>query len=180
MSDFNSYLSNTVKALSEFSQPVLSRFRDELRQVSARNGTLWVAGNGGSAATASHFVADMGKTAKGFTGRSVRTIAIHELQSLQTAYANDLSFQDAMSETLREFFVAGDALLILSVSGRSPNLLAAQRAGEELGLTTLCIVGKMGRKLAKDCDAAIVVNSDDYQVVENAHVVLMHWIARTL
>lgn len=180
MSDFREYFSETKQAIDSIPLASLEKLRDQLREVAAQGSTLWVAGNGGSAATSSHFVADLAKTAKGFTGNSIRTIALHELQSLQTAYANDISFEEAMSLTLYDFMAKGDQLLILSVSGRSPNLLKAQRSCQKLGMKSMCIVGARGSKLARACDASVQIQSEDFQVVENAHVILMHWLARTL
>jgi D-sedoheptulose 7-phosphate isomerase len=142
--------------------------------------TIWVLGNGGSAATASHFVADLVKTTKQFSGNSHKTIALHELQSLQTAYANDVSYGSAFAETLRDLSSPGDLILIISVSGTSKNLVEARNVADELELKSACIVGQAGIGLKSRCDAGVVIPSFDYQVVENWHTILLHWFAKTL
>ena len=142
--------------------------------------TIWVLGNGGSAATASHFVADLVKTTKQFSGNSHKTIALHELQSLQTAYANDVSYGSAFAETLRDLSSPGDLILIISVSGTSKNLVEARNVADELELKSACIVGQAGIGLKSRCDAGVIIPSFDYQVVENWHTILLHWFAKTL
>jgi D-sedoheptulose 7-phosphate isomerase len=142
--------------------------------------TLWVAGNGGSSATASHAVADFTKTVTQGGKRGIKSVALSEMVSLQTAFANDVSFIDAMSETLKLVGREGDALLLFSVSGQSPNLLRAADAATGLGMEVLSIVGRNGSPLADLSTHSILLDSDDYQVVENLHVSLMHWLVKEL
>lgn len=179
MTSFSSYIKDTISTLEQLEDDELDRLRDGLRSVHERGGILWVAGNGGSASTASHFVADLSKTLKGFTGKSVRTIALHEMVSLQTAYSNDVNFESGFSSTLKDYAKSGDGLLILSVSGTSPNLVRAKDQADEVGIETFAIVGAKGQHLANNCHAGVVVRSEDFQVVENIHVAIMHWFART-
>jgi D-sedoheptulose 7-phosphate isomerase len=75
---------------------------------------------------------------------------------------------------------SGDAVLILSVSGTSPNLVAAHDTAQKNGIETACIVGKGGSDLAKACDYSILLDSKDYQLIENAHVSIMHWFVKVL
>lgn len=178
---FAEYLEHTHVALGSLSVSGLEELRTAILSTAKAGATLWVAGNGGSASTASHFVADMVKSSTGFDGVSVRTIALHEQVSLATALANDISYEDAFAEQLRFLAKPGDLYLFLSVSGTSPNLVRAAELSRELGLKTACIVGSKGRVSADEiCDVPLVVDSTDYQVVENAHVVVMHWLCRVL
>lgn len=180
MNGFDSYLKQNFDVARQIDPSRIQGIVSLLVGLSERGATLWVAGNGGSAATASHFVADMIKTARSLSGISVRSIALHESISLTTAYSNDVSFEASLGETLRDLSKPGDALLVLSVSGISPNLVYARAVASELGLVRIGIVGAKGLSSAKDYDECIVIDSIDYQVVENLHVFLMHWFAKSL
>lgn len=178
---FADYFVLTKHAMESVRASDLEDLRTAIMAVGRSGSTLWVAGNGGSASTASHFVADMVKSSTGFGGMSVRTVALHEQVALATALANDISFEEAFGEQLRFLAKPGDIFLYLSVSGTSPNLIEAAKAAREIGLHSACIVGSKGKELAEQlCDTSIVVESADYQVVENAHVILMHWLCRVL
>lgn len=177
---FQDYLSLNFASISKIDTTSLESMVMAIRAVAAKRGTLWIAGNGGSAATASHCVADFIKTTSNFEGTSIRTIALHELSSLSTAFSNDVSFEEALGLSLESVSQVNDALLIISVSGLSPNLLFAHSKAKDLGLKTFALVGARGKSLANDCDASLVVPSEDYQVVENAHVVIMHWLTKCL
>jgi D-sedoheptulose 7-phosphate isomerase len=86
----------------------------------------------------------------------------------------------AFSSTLADFAEAKDVVWIISVSGRSPNLLSAHLQAKAIGMTVLSTVGKSGSVLASDSDVGIVIDSEDYQVVENVQLTLMHWLTKLL
>jgi len=178
--NFESYVIEHSSALEKVSQDTLGRFSLSLGGVRESGETLWVAGNGGSSATASHAVADFTKTVTQDGKKGIKAVALSEMVSLQTAFANDVSFIDAMSETLKLVGREGDALLLFSVSGQSPNLLKAAEAATGIGMGVLSIVGKHGSPLADLSTNSIILESDDYQVVENLHVTLMHWLVKEL
>jgi D-sedoheptulose 7-phosphate isomerase len=178
--EFESYVLEHSAALEKVSQVTLGRFSQTLSAVRDSGETLWIAGNGGSSATASHAVADFTKTVTQAGKRGIKAIALSEMVSLQTAFANDVSFIDAMSETLKLVGRKGDALLLFSVSGSSSNLLKAAESASGIGMQVLSMVGKNGAPLAKLSSESIVLDSDDYQVVENLHVTLMHWMVKEL
>jgi phosphoheptose isomerase len=177
---FESYVLEHSSALEKVSHDTLGRFSLSLGGLRETGKTLWVAGNGGSSATASHAVADFTKTVTQDGKKGIKAVALSEMVSLQTAFANDVSFIDAMSETLKLVGVESDALLLFSVSGQSPNLLRAAKAATGLGMEVLSIVGSNGSPLADLSTHAILLDSDDYQVVENLHVTLMHWLVKEL
>lgn len=176
--DFNEYANQNDEVLRNVDGSVLQLFLDQLILLRETRGTLWVAGNGGSSATASHAVADFTKTSTQNGAKPIRAYALSEMLSLQTAFANDNDFTDAMSETLRLISEPRDALLVFSVSGRSPNLIKAAEFSLHAGLPVLSIVGSKGDQMAKLSTHSIVLSSEDYQVVENAHVSLMHWLVK--
>lgn len=158
----------------------LESLRSLIRSTSDQGMTVWLAGNGGSSSAAAHAVADFVKTAPSMGKRGSRAFALHESSALLTALSNDVSFEAAFAETLKYLAKPGDLLLSISVSGLSPNLIRAHTAATEIGLTTATISGLRGSDLADSCDAAVLIPSDDYQIVENLHVSILHWLAITL
>lgn len=175
--NYGEYVRQNFSSMEAIDASRLDSALAHLEPLRAGNNTLWVAGNGGSASTASHFVADLNKTVLS-GGNSIKTIALSEMISLVTAYSNDVSFEDSYSEMLKNFAKQGDLLLILSVSGKSPNLVKCLETAMSMGLKAMCIVGESGQYLAEQCDVGIVINSVDYQIVENAHIFIMHWIVK--
>ena len=180
MMNFSGYLDENFDALRGIPEQLVDAFIQVLLQVRDSGGTVWCLGNGGSASLASHAVGDFAKTSKQLGARPLFAIAPSEMTALQSAYANDVSFKEAFSSTLADFAGDRDAVWIISVSGTSPNLLLAAEAARVKGARVLSTVGKRGRALCDESDVGIEIPSDDYQVVENAHVVLMHWFTKQL
>lgn len=180
MTTWDQYLDMNDSSLRQLNPEKIDLFIQHLRKVRNAKGKVWVLGNGGSASLASHAVADFGKTLKQGGATPIFTIASSEFVSMQTAYANDESFEEGFSSMLTDFGDTQDAVWIVSVSGKSPNLLSAVKAAREKGMSILSTVGKRGEELARESDVGILIDSNDYQVVENAHLVLMHWFTKAL
>ncbi|HTK40987.1 MAG TPA: SIS domain-containing protein [Gemmatimonadales bacterium] len=144
--------------------------------VETRNGdgTIFVAGNGGSAATASHLALDLQKAARAPGGRGTRAISLSDSMGLVTAWGNDTDFERVFAEQLEVLGRPGDSLVIVSVSGSSPNLMTLVSAARSLGIRTVGLLGRTGGKVRDLVDVAVLVPCDDYGWVESAHVVLHH------
>ena len=174
---FNSYIDEHFAAIKGVNGDEIQKVYSILAELYINEKTLWVAGNGGSATTASHASADFTKTIrKG--NKSLRTIALSDLVAMNTAYSNDISFEESYSESIQALAQPGDGLLIISVSGQSENLLNCFFAAKRMKLKTISWVGKKGSKIFQDSDAGVLVPSDDYQIVENVHLILMHWFTK--
>lgn len=152
---------------------------DTLISVRRSGGTIFTCGNGGSAGTASHLALDLQKAARGPSG-GTRALCLSDSMGLITAWANDASFDRVFSEQLSVLGKRGDALLVISVSGSSPNLLQALATARRLGMVTVGFLGRDGGTARAQCDCPIVVRSDDYGWVESAHVVLHHMVTNAL
>jgi D-sedoheptulose 7-phosphate isomerase len=146
----------------------------------ARDGQrqIFVIGNGGSAATASHMMNDLCKGTLGHKGDApgprLRVIALTDNVSLMTAWANDVGYTRVFSEPLRNLARRGDVLVAISASGNSPNIIAAVEAAKQIGVNVIGLSGFGGGKLAKLADVSFVVPSDGYGPVEDAHMILDH------
>jgi phosphoheptose isomerase len=180
MNAWQSYVAENARVLNLVDEDILSETAQAFREVGSTGGTVWVLGNGGSASLASHAVADFSKTVQGLGGAPVKTLAPSEMISLQTAYSNDTNFAEGFASTLKTYGTERDAVLIISVSGRSPNLVNALEVAKSMGMTSSAWVGIRGSGLASSVDHLVVFDSDDYQIVENAQVSLMHWITKEL
>lgn len=142
--------------------------------------TVFVAGNGGSASTATHIVCDLIGTARAVGHLRARVIGLADNVAVLTALSNDVSYEEAFAQQLRLQASAQDLLLLLSVSGESPNLLQAATMARALGLRVVAWVGVANSTLEKHCDACLSVESDDYGLAEDLHLALNHVVSRVL
>jgi D-sedoheptulose 7-phosphate isomerase len=144
-----------------------------------QNKHVYILGNGGSAATATHFACDLSK-ATIVEGRArLRVTSLTDNVALLTAWANDTSYENVFAEQLCNLLNADDVVIAISASGNSPNVLAAIDAARERGATTVGLVGFSGGALQNVADASIHVQSDSYGVVEDCHLVLEHAITES-
>lgn len=157
----------------------VGRALSALLRVRAEGRTIFVAGNGGSASTASHFALDLQKAARP-DGAGTRAVSLSDSVGLITAWSNDATFERVFAEQVSVLAQAGDALVVLSVSGSSPNLVAAVQTARERGLVTVGFLGKDGGLARTLVDHAVIVPSDDYGWVECAHLVLAHVLTYAL
>lgn len=137
---------------------------------------IFVCGNGGSAANASHFVTDLGKGASDALSKPFRCMSINDNTPWMTALGNDYHFDEVFSRQLNNFAEAGDILFTMSVSGNSPNLVAAVEWAKTHGVYTVALVGGNRGKLADLADLTIVVDSTHYGRVEDAHMGICHML----
>ena len=140
---------------------------------------ILIAGNGGSAAHAQHFAAELvGRFVR--KRRALAALALTTDTSIITAWSNDCSFEDVFARQIEALGKPGDIFLAISTSGNSPNVIAAWDAARLGHLETVCLLGKGGGKLfgVRDHDYCIVVPSDNTQLIQDAHQwILHHWCA---
>ena len=137
---------------------------------------IFVAGNGGSAATAAHFVCDMVKGASLGKAARFRIVALGQNLPTYTAYSNDLSYADALVEELKNFAQPGDLYMAISGSGNSLNVVRAMEYANRLGLRTLALTGRDGGKLGRLAQLNIHVPEAHMGRIEDAHHVICHML----
>ena len=147
------------------------------RDVRNAGGTIFVCGNGGSAATASHFVTDMVKGASYGRHQRFRILALTDSAPTLTAYANDVSYDCVFVEQLRNFARPGDLVMAISGSGNSPNVVRAIEYANSAGCQTLALTGFDGGRLARAARLNIHVPVPHMGRVEDAHTVVCHMIS---
>ncbi|MBV9709215.1 MAG: SIS domain-containing protein [Chloroflexi bacterium] len=143
-----------------------------------RGSTIFTLGNGGSAATASHFACDLAKGTKAFP--AFRVISLGDNVSLLTAWANDTSYDRVFAEQLASLVRPDDVVVAISVSGNSPNVLAAASVAQRSGAITIALTDQSGGKLSQLADLAICVPSQAIEQVENAHLIIAHSLCALL
>lgn len=174
------WLGEVARVIQAIDPGAVARTAQALAEVGARGATIFIAGNGGSASTASHLALDLQKAGRAPGGRGTRAVALTDSVPLLTAWANDADYDRVFSEQLEVLAAPGDALVVISVSGSSRNLIAALDTARALGMVTVGLLGENGGKAAEMVDHAVIVRSGDYGWVESAHVVLHHILTYTL
>lgn len=155
----------------------LARFVEELQAARASHATVFVIGNGGSAATASHLATDlaMGSQA-GPSTVPVRVMALTDNAACLTAAGNDQGYPEVFVWQLRSLYRPGDTLIVISASGSSPNIVAAAKWVKARGGTVLGLIGFDGGEVKGLCDVAIHIETPkgEYGPVEDLHLVINH------
>jgi D-sedoheptulose 7-phosphate isomerase len=139
-----------------------------------RGGTVFVLGNGGSAATASHFVCDLAKGTRTDGFPAFRVLSLTDNVPLITAWANDTSYDRVFAEQLSALVRPGDVVVAISASGNSPNVLAATRVARQLGAATIALTGQSGGRLGRLAELTIRVPAHAIEQVEDAHLAIAH------
>ncbi len=173
--------------LREVEEMVAALPRDEIRRVvraiqetRERNGQVFLLGNGGSAALASHMACDLAKTSIVPGARRIRAIALTDNVPLLTAWANDVSYEDVFAEQLANLVQAGDLVIAVSGSGGSPNVLKAVTLARAMGARTVGFTGRPGGRLKDVVDISVVVPSRRIEQAEDGHLILDHAISVAL
>src|SRR5260221_10826155 len=174
----NQWISNYLKAqkaaLDSIPVEGVAKLIAQLQQALKEDRQIFVFGNGGSAANASHFATDLGKGSSDKVGKRFRVLSLNDNVSWMTALGNDYAYEDVFLRQLQNYGRAGDVVLSISVSGDSPNCVKALDWAKKSGLRTLALVGAKRGRLAKIADEGIVINDTHYGRVEDAQMGICH------
>jgi D-sedoheptulose 7-phosphate isomerase len=177
---FRAYKASFAETLEAWDEAALARIARVLGEVRERGGILLVAGNGGSAAIANHTECDASKGTFHGGQPSLISRSLSANPSVLTAIGNDIGFGSIFERQVDYYGRAGDALLLVSSSGNSPNVVNACRAAKERGLVTIALVGFTGGALQKMADHCLFVPSHNYGIVEDMHQASVHVITQYL
>lgn len=181
-----SYYGNYCKYLNELMESldysVIANVSDCFLNARQRGSIVFFVGNGGSAATASHFSQDLAEVGRKAKVRSFKTLSLTDNVPFITAVGNDYGYDKVFSIQLLELFDKEDVLVAISASGNSPNVIEAVKYANENGGTTVGLVGFDGGRLSKLCDHVIHVisNKGEYGPVEDIHLIINHMITSHL
>ncbi len=173
------YVQKLTQVLETFPTDKVERFVDLLQQAREEGRYVFVFGNGGSAAAASHFACDIGKGTVKEGRNRFKVITLHDIATF-SAYANDYSYESVFAEPLKSLARPGDVAVGISASGNSQNVLKAMEAAKETGLHTVGLTGYQGGRLKGMVDLCITVPSEDMQHIEDVHLIIIHAVFRAL
>ena len=174
INDSQSYFSMLAETVTQLPYRVIDRVADILLHAHETGRGVYLFGNGGSAALASHLACDLGKGTVNGSPKRFRVIALTDNVPLMTAWANDARYEDIFAEQLQNFVRPHDVVFAISGSGNSPNVLNALHVGRRAGAINIGLTGFEGGKLRALCDICMVVPSDNMQVIEDLHLSISH------
>ena len=175
------YLDEIGRILQNLPEAEIARTIDILTQARIEGKRIFVMGNGGSAAMASHFACDLGKGTVQEGETRFKVISLNDNVPLLTAYANDFGYETVFAEPLASLAEPGDVAIAISSSGNSPNVLRAMDVARERALTTIGITGFEGGRLKEKVDVCVIVPADSQhpdamQHAEDGQWVVLHAI----
>jgi len=175
---YKDYLSQFDKLIRKVDELEVRALSDAVAQAWADRRTVFIIGNGGSGANASHLCEDLGKgTLRDFDSQKrLRAISLTDNTPYILAWANDEGFDRIFVEQLKNLAEPKDLLIAISGSGNSPNVLEAVRWANDHGLTTFGVTGYDGGKLRGLCRLGLHAPSHNMGLVEAAHAVIFHYL----
>lgn len=180
MDFIDTYLTELETVVRNISRDQVRAVVDVLFEVWQSRRTIFLIGNGGSAATASHMMNDLNKfTVVGDLPR-VRSIALTDNVPLMTAVGNDLAYEDIFVEPLKNLLQPVDILIAISTSGNSPNVVKAVEYARTSGAKVIGFCGAPGGKLAQIADVKVIIPSRRIGHQEDGHMILDHVISAAL
>lgn len=172
----DSYLTQVGEALTKLPIEKVKDVVKLLDDARTKGKRVFILGNGGSAATASHFACDLAKGAIVPGQPRLRAIALTESVPLISAWSNDSCYENMFSEQLTNWMESEDIIIGISGSGNSPNVLNAMRTARSAGALTIAFTGFNGGKIKHLADLCIIVSSYSMEQVEDIHLLLCHLI----
>ncbi|MBZ0299827.1 MAG: SIS domain-containing protein [Anaerolineae bacterium] len=178
--DVRQYFAAVEAALQKIPFEAVDTVVDALMQANLAGQTVYIFGNGGSAATASHFACDLAKRTIVEGQPRFRVISLTDNNALLTALSNDIGYDQVFAEQLRPLVRPGDIVIGISASGNSPNVLNAVGVANAAGATTIGFCGFDGGRLKDRVDLALHIDHQDMAMVEDIHLMLEHAICEKL
>ena len=180
LTSFNEYTDAVFDAMESVDEHSLALVYLTLNEARVNGRTIFVCGNGGSAAIANHLVCDCMKGVAVDTGNHMHVTSLSCNVPLMTAIANDIGYEDVFAKQLEWQAVPGDVLIAISSSGNSPNIYNALLSAKDVGVKTIAISGFTGGQACAIADHSVHIKSDNYGVIEDVSQSVMHYIAQCL
>lgn len=181
ITDAKAYFEGLQRVVVDLPHDAINKIAETLVKANESGRIVYLFGNGGSAALASHLACDLGKgTAYCDGGKRFRALALTDNLPALTAWANDSSYENIFSEQLKTFVEAQDVAFAISGSGNSKNVLNALRVARQAGATTIGLSGFKGGEMRALCDICAIVPSSDMQIIEDLHLAMAHSIFRVV
>ena len=176
MDEINGYLSAVAAVVSKVDAEAVSRVVEIFYRAYEQRGTVFLFGNGGGAATSAHLACDLAKGTAAAGRSRLKALSLSTNVPVITAWANDTDYTNTYGEQLRTLADERDVAVGFSGSGMSPNIINALKVMRGLGGTGVLFSGGDGGEAKRHADVAILVPSDNMQIIEDVHIVLGHVI----
>ena len=175
---FSNYTKRINMAFSKIDQSSIDKVLSVLNQSFESGARIWIAGNGGSAATASHFATDLSRC-KNSKYETIKGISLCDNSGLITAISNDFGYEYIFSRQLSNLATSGDLLIVLSASGNSKNILEVLGWAKNNQVKTIALTGFDGGEANKIADISIHIPTEigDYGVAEDTHSIICHFLS---
>lgn len=174
----DAYFEQIAAAASSVDRGRIEQAAGILTKIYNSGGVVYACGNGGSAAISNHLVCDHCKLVRTDTDLTSRVVSLSATIEMITAIANDISYDEVFVYQLRALAKPGDALITVSSSGDSENVVRAARWAKENGLPVIAMTGFSGGRSAPLADVNLHVAADNYGIIEDVHQSLMHILAQ--
>jgi len=174
MENFQTYFGRISESLDKTDTGKLDEIARHIIKTKETGKRIFTAGNGGSAATASHFCNDLIKGCRVDDQVGFRATCLCDAMPVLTCLANDFSYEDVFAIELQTFAEKGDLLIVFSGSGNSPNILRAAEIARELGLYVIGFGGCGGGKMKDLCDLCLVAPTNSMEELEDLHLCYCH------
>ncbi|MGE0384270.1 MAG: SIS domain-containing protein [Gammaproteobacteria bacterium] len=174
------YLERLQAAIARLQHEQIEAIVDRLLDAWREDRKVFIFGNGGSAATASHFACDLGKGTIHPGTKRFRVISLSDAIPTMTAWANDADYSEVFVQQLANLLDPGDLVIGISGSGNSPNVLKAVEYGRRHGAHTIALTGFAGGKLKDIAAQSLIVPAECIQIVEDVHMAIEHTVCMRL
>jgi D-sedoheptulose 7-phosphate isomerase len=174
IADCQSYFRSLSETIKKLPFREIDAISERLIDAYHHSRMIFLFGNGGSAALASHLACDLGKGTVNGSGRRFRVLSLTDNVPLMTAWANDAHYEDIFAEQLENHIKPGDIAFAISGSGNSANVLKALRSARIAGAATIGLGGFQGGQMKALCDFCLVVPCDNMQMIEDLHLCIAH------
>jgi len=174
------YIDGQVKVLKKTNSESLAKVCEMLLEARKNNSSIFFAGNGGSAATASHFTNDMVKGLSMDNKKRFKCFSLVDQVPVITAIANDYSYDDIFMEQLKNYGSKDDILFVISGSGNSKNIIKGINYAKSIGMKVIGFTGRDGGKMKDMCNLTVIASTWGMEEIEDMHMIWEHSIICTL
>lgn len=172
--EIKNYLEKEVETIKSLDIEAIDLIMSEIKESQKRGNVIYICGNGGSAATASHFCCDFNKGVSGEEIKNTNFICLSDNIPTMMAIANDISYDEIFSYQLKNRLNPGDLVFVISGSGNSKNIINAMQVAKEKGNKIIGLCGYSGGKVKEMSDVCLHVDINNMQIVEDVHMILDH------
>ena len=177
---FTEYFNQVRDVLTKISTSELETVANSIAECYNREGMIYIFGNGGSSATASHVAGDYLKAITFGMDKRLKIICLSDNTPGLMAIANDISYDDIFVEQLKSFIKSGDLVIGISGSGNSENVLKALKLAKDRNVETIALVGFSGGKAKSMVDVCVHIPVNDMEMTEDLHLLCFHAIKQHL